>query len=160
MPCLPARAAVAALIAAAAGALGGCHRFDPKHPIVGTPLIQLDAQQPGYYVWFNDGTWQMRMVAGNAGHRFQGSLAVVRGHVAVLQVMRPELRDRIAVVGESVQFDVEGVPGELDGFATRLSGAGCARFDLYLDGRPVEHHHVHLGPRAQIAQRLPFERCP
>src|SRR5262249_41418136 len=114
---------------------------------------------PGYYVWFDDGRWSVRLVAGNRPHRFQGSLAGVRGGVVALVPTRPELKDRIAVVGDAVQFDVHAAAGgSPDGFAVRLAGS-CARFDLLIDGR-YHAEQVRLGPRASATHKVPFDRCP
>jgi hypothetical protein len=69
------------------------------------------------------------------------------------------LKERIAVVGDAVQFDVEALEGGGDGFDVKLAGGGCARFDLYLDGH-YRPERVRLGPRATPARHVPFEKCP
>ncbi len=138
----------------------GCQTFDPKHPLVGKPSDFAAA--PGYYVWVDDNNlWHVRFEG--KGHRFQGSLAGLRGGVLELALTRPELKDAIALAGDAVQFDVESTapdaPAEPhDGFDVRVVG-GCARFDLYIDG----HHHpdkVRMGPRAHRPGKMPFDRCP
>lgn len=146
------------LAVAIALALAGCRTFDPKHPLLGAP--QITAGQPAYWLWVSDGHWHLR-ITGSAGHvhRFQGSVAGVAGGIVELTPTRPELKDRIALVGDAVQFDVESsdaAPG--DGFDARVVG-GCARFNLYLDGK-YRPEHVHLGPRATPAHHVPFEKCP
>jgi len=99
---------------------------------------------------------------GKGAHRFQGSLAGLRGGVLDLALTRPELKDAIALAGDAVQFDVTSPAAESaearDGFDVRVVG-GCARFDLYIDG----HHHpdkVRMGPRAHRPGKMPFDRCP
>jgi hypothetical protein len=137
--------------------LVGCATFDPKHPLVGKPSI--DAQQSGYWIWLDDGVWHVRMTPGGRPHRFQGSLAGLAGGVTELLTTHPELRDRIALVGDSVQFDVEEPAGATGaGFDARVAG-GCARFELYVDGRH-RAEQVRLGPRRLSPHRTPFERCP
>jgi hypothetical protein len=135
---------------------GGCRTFDPKHPLVGAP--PPDAQATGYSVWFNDGKWHVRMVAGGKSHRFQGSLAAAHGGVSNLTFTRADLTERIAVVGDAVQFDVDAAALDSPGFDVQIAG-GCARFDLYVDGK-YRPEQVRLGPRSMPAHRVPFERCP
>jgi hypothetical protein len=134
----------------------GCRTFDPKHPLVGTPEVRTE--QANYWLWFEDGKWHLRMTGGGKPHRFQGSLTGLNGGVIDLQITRPELRERIAVVGDSVQFDVDAVGEEENGFEAQVAGS-CARFDLLLDGR-YRSEHIRLGPRAAPAHHVPFERCP
>ncbi len=139
--------------------LAGCNTFDPKHPLVGKPTDFTQA--PVVYVWIGDGLWHVRFV-GDGVHRFQGSVAGVRGGVLDLSLTKPELKDAIALAGDAVQFDVESGAHDpveaLPGFDVRVAG-GCARFDLYVDGR---HHpdRVRLGPRLHRPPHVPFERCP
>jgi hypothetical protein len=137
----------------------GCQTFDPKHPLVGKPSDF--SAGPSYYVWIEDNLWHVRF-QGKGAHRFQGSVAGTRGGVLELTLTRPELKDAIALAGDAVQFDVESPAGESrevrDGFDVRVAG-GCARFDLYIDGR---HHpdKVRMGPRAHRTTKIPFDRCP
>ncbi len=139
-------------------AAAGCQTFDPKHPLVGKPTDVTAA--PAIYVWIEDNVWHVRFV-GNGVHRFQGSVAGVRGGVLDLQLTRPELKDAIALAGDAVQFDVESPATERevrDGFDVKVAGA-CARFDLYIDGK---HHpdKVRMGPRLHRPAKIPFDRCP
>jgi hypothetical protein len=138
----------------------GCQTFDPKHPLVGKPT-DFDAG-PAIYVWIEDANlWHVRF-QGKGAHRFQGSVAGLRGGVLDLALTHPELKDTIALAGDAVQFDLESPAAESpearDGFDVRVVG-GCARFDLYIDG----HHHpdkVRMGPRAHRPGKMPFDRCP
>ncbi|HZS41530.1 MAG TPA: hypothetical protein VFF06_32090 [Polyangia bacterium] len=140
----------AALLAAA------CGTFDPKHPLIGRP--EIDAAQPGYWIWISDGMWHLRITPAGRAHRFQGSLAGVAGGVAELKPTRPELKDQIALVGDSVQFDVENPAADGSaGFDARVAG-GCARFELLVDRRKTAE--VRLGPRAMQTHHGSFERCP
>jgi hypothetical protein len=150
---------MALAILVGAGATG-CQTFDPKHPLVGKPSDF--SAGPAYYVWIEDNNlWHVRF-QGKGAHRFQGSLAGTRGGVLDLQLTRPELKDAIALAGDAVQFDVESPAAESaevrDGFDVRVAG-GCARFDLYIDGK---HHpdKVRMGPRAHRPPKIPFDRCP
>jgi hypothetical protein len=137
--------------------LCGCRTFDPKHPMVGEP--RLDPQSLGYSVWFEDGRWHVRFAAGPRPHRFQGSVAGEHGGVVNLATSRPDLAERVAVVGDAVQFDVDAAPLDTIGFDVQIAGGSCARFDLYLDGK-YRPEHVRLGPRALLAHKVPFEKCP
>jgi hypothetical protein len=135
----------------------GCRTFDPKHPYTGRPRVE--AEGPGYVIWFEDGRWNLRLQPGRRASRFQGSLAGVSGSVADLELSRPELKDTIAQLGNSVQFDVERASSDgSDGFSARVLG-NCARFDLYLDGRR-RSERVRLGPRGLHPKAVPFEHCP
>jgi hypothetical protein len=140
----------------------GCSTFDPKHPLVGKPPPQLmSPAHAGYYVWWTGGVWHVRMSRGARPHRFQGSLAGVRGGVTDLETTRPDLSSNIALVGDAVQFDVDAAdqPGSFEaGFDARVAG-GCARLELLLDGKS-RAEAVRLGPKALPAHRLPLERCP
>jgi hypothetical protein len=134
----------------------GCNTFDPKHPLVGKPSDFVAA--PAIYLWIDDNIWHVRFL-GKGAHRFQGSVAGVRGGVLDLSLTRPDLKEAIALAGDAVQFDVESAtPEPADGFDVRVAG-GCARFDLYIDGR---HHpdRVRMGPRLHKPNRIPFDRCP
>jgi hypothetical protein len=137
--------------------LAGCNTFDPKHPLVGKPTGFEVA--PAIYVWVEDtNMWHVRFL-GKGAHRFQGSVAGVRGGVLDLALSRPSLKDAVALAGDAVQFDVESGAAEPDdGFDVRVVG-GCARFDLYVDGK---HHleRVRLGPRLAKPSKIPFDRCP
>jgi hypothetical protein len=137
-------------------ALAGCRTFDPKHPLVGEP--EVVAEHLGYWVWFHEGKWHVRMTGGKP-HRFQGSLSGLHGGVIELTTTRPELKDRIAVVGDGVQFDVDANSAVEDGFDVQVAGGSCARFDLLVDGK-YRPEHVRLGPRGLAARRVPFDRCP
>jgi hypothetical protein len=149
----------APLLLAAALSLGGCKTFDPKHPLIGKP-DQITGG-PAIFVWVSDGTWHVRMLGGGrAPHRFQGSVAGVRGGVLDLNLTRDELKDAIALAGDAVQFDVETKSDDAnDGFDVKVASGNCARFDLYVDGRR-HPDKVRLGPRLQRPARVPFDRCP
>jgi len=148
-----------ALVALCAG-VAGCRSFDPKHPLNGAP--ELDASRPGFWIWLSDDVWHVRASSGAQAHRFQGSVTGLNGGVTELAPTRLELKDRVAVVGDAVQFDLGGPgpppSGAADGFDLRVAG-GCARFDLYLDGqrRP---ERVRMGPRGLRPRHIPFDRCP
>src|SRR5437899_8104533 len=106
--------------------LGGCRTFDPKHPAVGKPTVEND--KTGYWIWFTDNTWHVRLTAAAHAHRFQGSMAGVRGGVVDLVLTRPELKDGVAIGGDAVQFDVEiGATDGPQGFDAHVIG-NCARF--------------------------------
>jgi hypothetical protein len=134
----------------------GCSTFDPKHPMVGAPSVTTT--QADYWVWFDEGRWHVRMTAGGRPHRFQGSLSGAHGGVVNLVTTRPELKERIAVVGDGVQFDVDASGDGVDGFDVQVAGS-CARFDLLVDGK-YRAEHTRLGPRAAPAHHVPFEKCP
>jgi hypothetical protein len=139
--------------------LAGCQTFDPKHPLVGKPEV-FDGGT-AFYVWTSpgDGAWHVRLASSDGKHRFQGSVAGVHGGVLDLALANPALKDAVALQGDAIQFDVESASSDAgDGFDMRIVG-GCARFDLYIDGK---HHpeHVRLGPRAQHPAHVPFDRCP
>lgn len=139
--------------------LAACHTFDPKHPAVGKPSIE--PAQTAIWIWLDDGIWHVRWTGAGRPHRFQGSLSGVAGSVAEITRTKLELTNTVALVGDTVQFDVESPTAEVpsgEGFDVKVIG-GCARFDLYIDG----HHkpeHVRLGPRKLAAHHVPFERCP
>jgi hypothetical protein len=134
----------------------GCHTFDPKHPLAGRP--SPSDSTAGYRVWTEGNVWHVEASPAGRPHRFQGSLTAVHGSTTELALSRAELRDRVALVGNAVQFDLESVGARpSDGFTVQV--AGCARLDLYLDGhrRP---DRVRLGPRGLAPRQIPFERCP
>lgn len=134
----------------------GCRTFDPKHPAVGKPSVEVD--QTAYWIWYADNAWHLRITAASHAHRFQGSMAGVRGGVVDLQLTKPELKDGVAIGGDAVQFDVELTAADgPQGFDAHVIG-GCARFDLLVDGHKPDN--VHLGPRALPVRHDPFERCP
>jgi hypothetical protein len=148
------------LVLAAALLSMGCQTFDPKHPVVGKPK-QLDGG-PAIYIWVSDGLWHVRLYSGGDGrgaHRFQGSVAGVRGGVLDLSLTRDDLKEAVALAGDAVQFDVEVKGDDDEGFDVRVASGGCARFDLYVDGRR-HADKVRLGPRLQRPPRVPFDRCP
>lgn len=134
----------------------GCATFDPKHPLVGKPSIA--EKQLGYWIWVDGGGWHLRMTSGKRPRRFQGSLTAVSGRIKDLQLTRPDLKDRIARVGNAVVFDVESRAADgAVGFDAQLSGS-CARFDLLIGGQ-YRAEYVRLGPRLMATKRIPFEKC-
>jgi hypothetical protein len=139
--------------------LSGCRTFDPKHPLVGKPSIE--PAETAIWVWLDAGIWHVRWTGAGRPHRFQGSFGGVSGSVSELTPTRPQLSSTVALVGNSVQFDVESPTAEVpsgEGFDARVVG-GCARLDFYVDG----HHkpdHVRLGPHKLAPHHVPFERCP
>ena len=135
---------------------GGCRTFDPKHPAVGHPSIEKE--KTGYWIWFEENAWHVRMTSAMHAHRFQGSMAGVRGGVVELQLTRPQLKEGVAIGGDAVQFDVEISAEEgPQGFDAHVIG-GCTRFDLLIDGHKPDA--IRVGPRALGAHHVPFERCP
>jgi hypothetical protein len=134
----------------------GCETFDPKHPLAGRP--ELPDSTAEFRVWIEGNVWHLEASPAGRPHRFQGSLQASRGAMSALDLNRPELRDRVAQVGNTVQFDLESAAlHPTDGFSVQVEG--CARLDLYLDG----HHRpdrVRLGPRGLQPRQIPFERCP
>ena len=50
------------------------------------------------------------------------------------------------------------VSAESEGFDARVDG-GCAKFDLYFDGKP-RADKVHLASPVVFPPQVPFERCP
>jgi hypothetical protein len=139
----------------------GCRTFDPKHPLRGKP--DVDGTRPAYWIWVEDNVWHVRVTPGARPHRFQGSLTGVHGSVTDLTLTRPELADRVALNGASVQFDIDaggpdGPKKGTDGFSARVLG-GCGRVDVLVDGKP-RPDLVRLGPRGQQPRSVPFERCP
>jgi hypothetical protein len=141
---------------ALATSLLGCQTFDPKHPLVGKPAALEGG--PAVYLWIDEGLWHIRLAAGEGKHRFQGSVAGVNGGVLDLALTKPSLKDAVALSGDAVNFDVESAANGDEGFDVRVVG-GCARFDLYVDGK---HHpdRVRMGPRLHRPARVPFDRCP
>jgi hypothetical protein len=135
---------------------GACTTFDPKHPSVGKPTIE--GAETGYYIWYLEDGWHVRMTASSHAHRFQGSMAGIRGGVVDLKLTDPRLRDGVAIGGDAVQFDVEINAAEgPQGFDAHVIG-GCARFDLLLDGHKPDV--IRVGPKGLPAHHATFERCP
>jgi hypothetical protein len=156
------RRALAALALATIGlTAAGCRTFDPQHPLKGKP--DVDLTRPAYWIWVEDNVWHVRVTAGSRPRRFQGSLTGVNGAVTDLALTRPELADRVALSGSSVQFDIdaggpEGPKKGADGFSARVLG-GCAKIDVLIDGR-FRPELVRFGPRGEHPRYLPTERCP
>jgi hypothetical protein len=137
-------------------ACASCSTFDPKHPAVGKPKVTME--ETAYWVWYADNGWHLRMIASSHAHRFQGSMAGVRGGVVDLLLTKPELKDGVAIGGDAVQFDVEvGAADGPQGFDAHVIGS-CARFDLLVDGHKPDV--VRMGPRGLPVRHQPFERCP
>src|SRR5262249_23613681 len=147
--------ACALLLAVLVGS-SGCRSFDPKHPAVGKPDVETD--KTGYWIWYADNLWHVRMTTAAHAHRFQGSMAGGRGGVAELTLPHPELRDGARTGGDAGQFDVE-ISSETGarGFDAHVIG-GCARFDLLIDGHKPDA--IRVGPRALLVRHVPYERCP
>jgi hypothetical protein len=148
--CLLAYAAIGLL------SLGGCRTFDPQHPASGPP--NLSRQGAGYAVWYVDGTWHLAAISRGEPHRFQGSVSGLAGSIIELQPTRPELKDRVAVINGGVNFDLATAPRKRTQEISMRVAGGCARFDLYLDGRR-RPERVHLGRRGLPARQIPFDYC-
>ena len=141
------------LAAIALVAACGCAHYDPRHPAAGAP--SLDEAKPRYWVWWSGGEWHLRATAGGHPHRFQGTISAP---VSEMRVNEARLKDHAALVGGAVQFDFDA-RGGAPGLDFKVPGAGCAKLDLYLDGKR-RPDRVRLGARALPAPHLPFERCP
>ncbi len=122
-----------------------------------TVAPQIDTARPSYWIWREDGVWRVRATAGGQPHRFQGTVIGLNGSIADLAVTDSALRDRVALVGDAVQFDFDAASGR-PGFDFTVAG-GCARFDLLLDGKR-RADRVRIGGHARVPTRDPFERCP
>lgn len=87
----------------------------------------------GYALTVDGRRVEVRVASGNKSRRFQGAIQASRGRLLGVIVLRPELRDRVALDGESIQFDLEPSAGAIDGFD--FSVAGCAKLELLIDGK-------------------------
>src|SRR4051812_3995673 len=106
--------------------LGGCRTFDPQHPASGPP--DLSRQRTGYAVWYANGRWHLATISRAEPHRFQGSVSGLKGRAIELRSIRPELKDRVAVVGGGVNFDLETNPRAPTQEISMWVSGGCARF--------------------------------
>jgi|SRR5579871_292551 len=136
-----------ALFAVAVVLAGGCASSAPR----------IDDARAAYWVWRADDGWHLRATAGGHGHRFQGTVVGLTGSIADLVLTDAALGDRVAQIGDSVQFDFDAARGR-PGFDFRVPG-GCTRFDLLLDGKR-RPERVHLGGSARTPPKVPFDRCP
>ena len=90
--------------------------------------------------------------------RFQGSIEGLSGGIVEVRTERSELREHVAQVGNSVQFDYDAEDRAPRGFDARSTG-GCLRFDLLVDGK--RHPElVRYGRRGEQPKSLPAELCP
>ena len=128
------------------------------------PVASLasDGANPSYRVWNEGALWRVRVVGrGPKSHRFQGSVTGLSGGIVEVTPDTEALREHVAQVGNSVQFDFEAAgespPGGA-GFDVRVTG-GCLRFDLLVDGNR-HPEWVRLGPGDEAPSKLPAQRCP
>lgn len=125
----------------------------------GTPTSHRP-RHSGYSLWYDGGTWHLRAAVESRAHRFQGSLAGSQGGITGLWPSNRELNDQVALVGDAIQFDFEARPGEAPkGFDAQVAAGGCARFDLFVDGKH-RPEWLWMGGKGNGHPRIPFERCP
>jgi hypothetical protein len=143
------------LAVVALAGLAACEADSLRHPLVGRtkPL-----HETGYWIYLDDGWLHLRVTTGERGHRFQGSLTVLKGPLGLLELDRPSMAEQVAVQGNSVQFDLEPGRNADVGFRVYTEQA-CVRFDLYVDGAH-RAERVHTGARRLSPRGVPFERCP
>jgi hypothetical protein len=146
--------AAASLLAAAVLALAGCATSEGDRESRPPPSVD---DPPGYRVWFDEQWWHVRANGGGRLHRFQGTVSGLTGSITEVQPNHADLRDRVALVGDAVQFDFESTSGE-PGFDLTVAG-GCVHLDLYLDGKR-RPDRIRVGPSSERPPRVPFDRCP
>lgn len=113
-----------ALAAALALQLAGC-----------ATLTLPSADRGGYALGRRGRHLTLYVAPGARGHRFQGTIQAPKGRLLGAIVSRAELRDRVALEGEILQFDLEPAAGTADGFEFAVTSR-CARLELLVDGRP------------------------
>jgi hypothetical protein len=136
--------------------LAACEADSLRHPLVGRTRPMHG--ESGYWIYLDDGWLHLRVTTFEHGHRFQGSLTVLRGQLGSLELDRPGMAEQVAAQGNSVQFDLEPGRNAEVGFRVRTDES-CLRFDLYVDGAH-RAERVHLGARRLSPRGVPFERCP
>ena len=124
----------------------------------GGPAPLIDENQPAYWIWHDGHLWRVRSTAAGKPHRFQGSIEGLTGGIVEVRAEREELRDHVAQVGSSVQFDYDTEDRAPRGFDARTTG-GCLRFDLMIDGKR-RPDVIRYGRKAETPNRLPADLCP
>ena len=122
----------------------------------GGPVI--DDRQTAYWVWREGDVWRFRSTAGGKPHRFQGSIEGLTGGIVEVRTERSQLRDHVAQVANTVQFDYDADDHSARGFDVRSTG-GCLKVDLMIDGKR-RSDAVHYGHKGEAPSRLPTELCP
>ncbi len=118
-------------------------------PLAGCATLTLPARDRGGYALGSRGRHLTLYVApGARGHRFQGTIHAPKGRLLGAIVSRAELRDRVALEGEILQFDLEPGPDTADGFEFAVTSR-CARLELLVDGRPGDLSVVGGGVRVE-----------
>lgn len=124
----------------------------------GGPAPRIDETQTGYWIWHEGDVWRVRSTAAGKPHRFQGSIEGLTGGILEVRPARSELRDHVAQVGNSVQFDWDADDSSPRGFDARTTG-GCLRVDLIVDGKR-RPETLRSGRKAEVATRMPTDVCP
>lgn len=100
--------------------------------------LRPDSARGGYAIEARGTQLGLIVLPGTRGRRFQGTIAPSRGgRLLGAIVARAELRERVALDGEVIQFDLEPSAGVTDEFNFAITN-GCAKLDLLIDGRSGE----------------------
>lgn len=100
--------------------------------------LRPDATRGGYAIEARGAQLALIVLPGARGRRFQGTIAPSRGgRLLGAIVARAELRERVALDGEVIQFDLEPSPSVPDEFNFAITN-GCAKLELLIDGRAAE----------------------
>ncbi len=108
--------------------------------------LQPDPRRGGYALEARGRRLELSVLPGTRGRRFQGTITAHKGHLLGAIVSRVELKDRVAVEGDVVQFDLEPAAGVPDRIELAVSG-GCVKLELLIDGRMIDHGVRRAGVR-------------
>lgn len=131
----------------------------PEGSGIGRPGGFRPAAPAAFWVWQGPrGNWRLRTTTAGRRHSFRGRVASVTGRIVNVKPTQFEMRDRVWPAGGGYAFDFK-TKGHADGFVFAVSGNGCVRFDLRLDGGPVAKRIV-VGRRQINPSQAHFIVCP
>jgi len=142
-------AIIVATIMMALLVLGGVSFAWPQF-LEGRPAGYHPGQFRGYYIWRDDSGFNLRTTSNPQEHVFTGSIRT-DGDLVDIRMVRQEQGDhtRVDQSRDIIQFRFKTTPQDADGIDFKIRGGGKVHFELFIDGKPVHAHEIHLGRNSQ-----------
>ena len=110
----------------------------------------------GYFIWHNDGGWQLRTHNDPSGATYSGRIRT-DGTFRDVSLVRDESTEHLSVgdEGHTLHFRFKTYD-QVDGLNFRVEGGSHLRFDLETNGRQTLLRHIFLGDAGRHPHSNPF----
>jgi hypothetical protein len=111
----------------------------------GRPVSFDPGKDLGYYIWHENGYWNLQSTTRGRNRTFSGVIKSRRNIMNVVAV-RTDRQDSIRLSDDknTIRFNYQTAGGE-EGFRFRAYEGEPIDFELYIDGQPVDRSLIHLG---------------